>query len=135
MTPPSFLSRRAVELVTLALPSGPVRNRYRLELLSELEQVPARERAAYLLRVAGRMPSLAAVTVGPDRPILTGNPPRYPSIRCRLHLGHRWSQAYTEDGRRYLRCHNCGEDRRGSSPAPENALCVGNVGGGMGGMT
>ena len=52
-----------------------------------------------------------------------------------LDLGHRWSEAYTEDGHRYLRCHNCGEDRRGSSPAPENALWVGNVGGGMGGMT
>ena len=55
MTPPSFLSRRAVELVTLALPSGPVRNRYRLELLSELEQVPASARHTFcVLRVVCR---------------------------------------------------------------------------------
>ncbi|MCA0179236.1 MAG: hypothetical protein LCH77_06495 [Actinobacteria bacterium] len=136
MSAAGAVSRRIVEFLTFALPSGPARNRYRVEFLGELDAMPPGQRAAYLLRLAARMPALAFAVNAPRRVLLGPDMPIYPSLRCKVHLGHSWSDAYTEDGYRYLRCRNCGTDRRGSSPAPDSALWVGNVAGpGMGGMS
>ena len=111
-----------VRLLTLALPSGPTRNRYRLELLGELAELPVPERTAYLARLATRVPALALAVQRPRRVVLAADAPFYPSVRCRLHLGHRWADAYTPDGHKYLRCRHCGTDRQGTNAGSSDGM-------------
>lgn len=98
MTALSTRDRLAVRFLTLCLPAGPVRTRYRREFRSELATMPPAEHAGYLLRLLSRMPLLAAEIDRPRRLVLESGTEFEPTLRCRLRLGHRWADAYTEDG-------------------------------------
>lgn len=114
----------ALTLATLLLPGGPIRTRYRRELRAELEALPLDERAAYVHGALRAMPALAR-TVRIPRVLLEEGAEFEPALKCRLHLGHGWADAYTEDGQHYRRCRHCGMDRQGASSNANDGIMLG----------
>jgi hypothetical protein len=104
---PAWWSVTATRAAVHALPSGPARERWQHELVSELYGLSAREQARHTLGVISRAPALRAAVTNRDRIIEEDNM-RKP-IRCRLHL-HKFKVASTEDGSRFLRCSRCGKE-------------------------
>lgn len=96
---------RAVEVATLLLPPGPVRRRYRHELVSELWGMSVRQQLSHSLSVLASAPSL-------HRALLDAGELEFPHspLWCRLHIHHRWHVSVTEDGERFRRCLACGTD-------------------------
>ena len=100
---------RLVRLAVLLLPRGPVRERYRLELLADLAFVDHRGRFA--LQVVLRAPRLRRATFRPAAPsaledLVTAKP-----FLCRTNLRHRWELAETSDGEEFVRCAKCLKER------------------------
>lgn len=87
--------------------------------------MPPAEHAGYLLRLLSRMPLLAAEIDRPRRLVLEPGTEFEPTLRCRLRLGHRWADAYTEDGHHYRKCRSCGRDRQGASSGPNDGVMLG----------
>ena len=95
----------AVVASMMTLPQGPVRRRYRQELVSELWGMSTGEQLAHALstlRSAGEL-HRALVEAGELEF-------RHAPLWCRLHLHHTWHRQVTEDGGRYFRCLACGTD-------------------------
>jgi hypothetical protein len=90
---------------TWLLPPGPVRARYRAELIAELYGEPARTQAALAAGALVHAPQL-------HRALLEAGELEFPhsTLWCRLHLHHRWHVAIAEDGERFRRCLSCGMD-------------------------
>lgn len=103
---PSGWSARLVRLAVLVLPRGPVRQRYRQELLADLAAVDHRGRFA--VQVLTRAPWLrrATSTPAPARILEDIMTPAKPFL-CRTNLQHRWELAETSDGEEYIRCRKC----------------------------
>lgn len=104
---PSWWSATVTRAALHAIPAGPARQRWQLELVSELYGLSPREQARHTLGVITRVPSLRAAVTDRDR-IIEEDIMRKP-IRCRLHL-HKFQLASTEDGSRFLRCRRCGKE-------------------------
>ena len=103
---PTGWPARVVRFAALALPRGPVRQRYRQELLADLALVDQRGRFA--LHVLLRAPSLRRATSTPApasalEDLVTTRKP----FLCRTNLHHRWELAETSDGEEYIRCRKC----------------------------
>jgi hypothetical protein len=110
-----------VRLATSTLPRGPVRDRYRAELLAELDPLTKGAQARFAAGVlASSMALRRAVSSHPDPTLseVTMTTPRKPLL-CRTNLHHTWESAHTRDGQRFVRCARClkerGDGRTGSS--------------------
>jgi hypothetical protein len=110
---PSWWSRTATRAVLHAIPSGPARERWQDELVSELYGLSSREQARHTLGVITRATALRAAVTDRDR-IIEEDIMRKP-VRCRLHL-HKYLVASTEDGSRFLRCRRCGKEDTSTEP-------------------
>jgi len=95
----------AVHAATLLLPPGPVRRRYRAELLSELWGMPPRQQLTHALSILVSAPALHRALVEAGELDVPHSP-----LWCRLHLHHRWRRVRTEDGTPFRRCRACGLD-------------------------
>ena len=92
----------------LALPQGPIRDRYSRELHADLAQLPLRSQVAFSARVLLGVHALrAAVVAQPE--VGTHHKP----VLCQLDVHHDWRLEHTEDGGRYWRCRKCGKDDDG----------------------
>jgi hypothetical protein len=123
-------AKRMVRLATHALPRGPVRDRYRAELIAELDPLNPGAQAKFaagvvascfaLRRAVSSMPtstSLETAMTVPRKPLL-----------CRTNMHHRWEWAHTPDGQRYVRCARCLKERGDGRTGMSGAMM------GMGGM-
>jgi hypothetical protein len=104
---PSWWSATATRAVLHTIPSGPARDRWQHELVSELYGLSARQQARHTLGVISRATALRAAVTDRDR-IIEEDVMTKP-IWCRLHL-HKFRVASTEDGARFLRCRRCGKE-------------------------
>lgn len=96
---------RVVTTATLLLPPGPVRRRYRHELVSELWGMSARQQLSHALSVLAAAPSLHRALVEAGELEFPHSP-----LWCRMRLHHHWHTVSTDDGARYRRCRDCGAD-------------------------
>lgn len=124
-------ARRAVRLATSTLPRGPVRDRYRAELLAELDPLTVSAQAKFATGVlASSLALRRAVSSHPSpTPVeVAMTTPRKPLL-CRTNLNHDWESAHTPDGQRFVRCANChkerGDGRTGMSGA---GISIGGMG-------
>jgi hypothetical protein len=114
-----FWARVLIGVAVLALPSGAVRDRYRLEHLAEVHALGGNQQIRY---AAGALTSAWTlrralleewdVTIAPSqysKPLL-----------CRLNLHHHWKLQYNPAGERYKRCTRCGKDHMGDRPSAGN---------------
>ena len=103
---------RIVRLATHALPAGAARDRYRLEFLAELADVPGPHQTRHAARILTHSLALRSAVrgtqVAPLEAIMTT--PTKPLL-CRTNLHHRWEWANTLDGERYIRCSLCLKER------------------------
>jgi len=119
----AFLIRTAL----LVLPAGPVRERYRQELAAELRDLEPSRRLRHALGFLGSAWSLRRSVTGMD-PVFDGALPDLRSpLHCRLHLYHHYRLNSTEDGHRYLRCRDCGQDYPGTGNGPADVGVTGVV--------
>jgi hypothetical protein len=122
--------KRMVHLATDVLPRGPVRERYRAELLAELDPLSPRAQFRF---AAGAIASALALrravsTTTPELLEATVTVPRKP-LTCRLNLHHRWEAASTSDGQRFVRCARCHKERGdGRTGMSGTAMGAGGVG-------
>ena len=108
-------ARALVGAATATLPSGTVRDRYRMEHLSELSALPAREQLHYAVGALATSWALRrALSKDRDMPV-TATRPRKP-VLCLLNLHHRWQNQYNPAGEPYRRCWRCGKDDPGPPP-------------------
>jgi hypothetical protein len=111
---PSRWSMSLTRVAVRAVPAGPVRDRYRRELVAELYGMSAGQQARQVLGVWVHAPALRAALTEPDHEEVSMP---HKSIRCRLGEHHyRWFS--TDDGSRYQRCDRCGQDRGPSQGGP-----------------
>ncbi|HSO65197.1 MAG TPA: hypothetical protein VLQ78_08855 [Ornithinibacter sp.] len=115
-------ARVLVGAATATLPSGAVRERYRLEHLGELSALPATHQVRYavgalstswaLRRALSMEKDMTTTPTRPSKPLL-----------CRLNLRHRWHAEHNPMGESYRRCQKCGKDDfgdpRGGTPNPK----------------
>lgn len=95
----------AVNAATLLLPPGPIRRRYRAELVSELWGMSTRQQLSHGVSVLLAAPALHRALLESGELGVPHSP-----LWCRLHLHHRWLTMHTEDGTPYRRCRACGMD-------------------------
>lgn len=99
---------RIVHLATHALPAGAVRDRYRLEFLAELAELPGprqtRHAAGILTHSLALRSAVRGAQVAPLEAVMTA--PTKPLL-CRTNVHHHWEWAHTPDGERYIRCARC----------------------------
>lgn len=98
----------AVRIATLLLPPGPIRRRYRHELVSELWGMSARQQLTHALSILAAAPSLHRALVEAGELDVPHSP-----LWCRLHLHHRWRTERTPEGVTYRHCRACGMDDDG----------------------
>jgi hypothetical protein len=105
---PSWWSMTATRAACHAIPSGPARDRWQRELVSELYGLSAREQARHTLGVFSRATALRAAVTDRDRIIEEVIMRKH--LLCRLHL-HKYKVASSEDGsNRFMRCRRCGKE-------------------------
>jgi hypothetical protein len=115
-------ARLLVGAATVTLPSGAVRERYRLEHLGELSSLPIGDQLKYAAGALTTSWALRrAVTKEED---MTATPTRFTKpLLCRLNLHHSWQKQYNPMGESYRRCRKCGKDDfgdpRGGTPNPK----------------
>jgi|SoimicmetaTmtHMC_FD_contig_61_251667_length_810_multi_2_in_0_out_0_2 hypothetical protein len=100
----------AVDAATLLLPPGPVRRRYRAELVSELWGMTSGQQLGHALSTLAAAPALHRALVEAGELEVPHSP-----LWCRARLHHQWHPAVTDDGERYRRCRACGMDDDGTS--------------------
>ena len=104
-----------VGAATATLPSGTVRERYRLEHLGELSALPAREQVHYAVGALATSWALRRA-LSKERD-MTATPTRHSKpLMCRLNLHHSWQNQYNPAGETYRRCRKCGKDDPGPPP-------------------
>jgi hypothetical protein len=99
-----------VGLATRALPSGPVRDRFRQELVAEMYGMDREAQRQHALSVLAHAWSLRAAVTDPRG--ATKEQIMKKALRCRLGK-HHWVSANAEDGGRYLTCARCHVDHTG----------------------
>lgn len=108
LQPPRFWARRIVLLATHVLPRGPLRKRYRQELVAEMYGMTGSRQTSHALGVLAHSLSLRAAVAGD--PALTEEAEVKKPFLCRSHLHHVYRTVSTEDGARYRRCAKCGKE-------------------------
>jgi hypothetical protein len=121
LTAPRRFARGGVALAVHALPAGPVRDRYRQELLADMYGMSRHTQTAYTLGVLSHIWALRAAVVA-DAPGISEVPMARRPFTCRMNLHHVWRWHYTADGTRYRRCARCGKDHSGISKGDPNSL-------------
>lgn len=125
MSPPRRPVALLVRLATRVLPDGPVRQRYRKELDSELHDLEPAGQRRHALGFLWSVWSLRRAVAGLD-PVIGGAVQAFDApLHCRLHLYHHYRLASTEDGHRYLRCRDCGKDYPGTGNGPADVGAAG----------
>jgi hypothetical protein len=122
-------TRRSAALLVgtalLVLPAGPVRERYRKELASELHHLETAGQLRHALGFLWSAWSLRRAVTGLD-PVIEGAVQAFDApLHCRLHLYHHYRLASTDDGHRYLRCRSCGKDYPGTGNGPADVGAAG----------
>jgi len=107
MSTPRATATLLVRSATLVLPAGPVRERYRQELLAELHDLEPSQQFHHAWSVAGHALALRRAVTGKGRQDSAVVSDRKP-LHCRLHLWHHHRRATTEDGEVYVACVDCG---------------------------
>ena len=107
MSTPRRTATLLVRAATFVLPAGPVRERYRDELLAELYFLESSQQVRRALGTAMHAPALRRAVVGGGvaAPVVAG---RSTPLHCRLHLYHHHRKTTTEDGGVYVACVDCG---------------------------
>ena len=109
-----------VRLATQALPAGEVRQRYRFELVADLQYLDRPHQVSYAAGVVSTVWALRREAISEvsmrDMPTTHTVP-----LLCRLGLKHHWHWESTEDGQRYECCARCGKD---SNRAPRGPFDV-----------
>jgi hypothetical protein len=100
----------AVRTATDLLPPGPVRRRYREELVAELWGMSSRQQLGHSWSVLVSAPALHRALVEAGELEFPHSP-----LWCRLRLHHRWHRVQAEDGTPFRRCLACGLDDDGTS--------------------
>lgn len=100
-----------VRTATVMLPAGPVRERYRRELLAELSTLAGRARPGFAIGALTSAMALRAAISAPGADLVF--PTRKP-LRCKLGM-HRYRWECNPDGDSYLRCTRCGDDKGDST--------------------
>jgi len=113
---PAVAARCAVATATHVLPHGPLRCRYRQELLAELYFIDTSAQLRCSVGVLSRAWALRRALTE-EGTMLNDSLPRTPML-CRFNLHHEYRMTSTEDGARYKRCRRCGKDHPGSGPGP-----------------
>ena len=110
-----WAARTLVATATLAVPRGPVRDRYRCEHLAELQALPEVHQLRYATGALTTSWALRqALIEGWD---VTMSPSQLSKpLLCRLNLHHHWKWQYNPTGERYRRCQRCGKDHMGDPP-------------------
>jgi hypothetical protein len=120
---------RLIRIATLALPAGPVRERYRREFLADLGGLARRARLAFALGVLTNALALRAAIGADGVPLAERD---FSSVRkpvlCRLHLHFR-VRCVAEDGSVYHRCRRCGDDQYEYERHRDENNVAGNVAG------
>jgi hypothetical protein len=131
LTTPGRWSRGGVDLAVRALPAGPVRDRYRQELLADMYGMSQRTQTAYTLGVLTHIWALRAAVVADAPGISEVTMSHRRPFTCRTNLHHVWRWYSAEDGTRYRRCARCGKDHSGIGGGPPGSYsALGGVGGG-----
>ena len=112
-------ARALVGVATVTLPSGSVRDRYRLEHLGELSALPAGAQVQYAVGALATSWALRRALSKEKDMTVTTTRPRKPLL-CLLNLHHRWQNQYNPAGETYRRCRRCGKDYPGSPPRGES---------------
>jgi hypothetical protein len=119
--------RRAADLLTrastLALPRGPVRDRYREEHHAELCVLGPAQQYPYAV---GALTSAWALrrAVSKEAVMTTISVKRKP-LMCRLNVHHTWKWHRNPEGGRYRRCSRCGKDHPSIGNGPLDYLSGG----------
>ena len=108
-------ARALVGVATVTLPSGSVRDRYRLEHLGELSALPAGAQVQYAVGALATSWALRRALSKEKDMTVTTTRPRKPLL-CLLNLHHRWGKAYNPAGETYRRCRRCGKNDPGPPP-------------------
>lgn len=120
-TAPRRWARGGVSLAVHALPAGPIRERYRQELIADMYGVSPRAQTTHTLGVMTHIWALRAA-VGANSPTVSEvTMPRRRPLACRTNLHHVWRTYSTEDGSRYRRCVRCGKDHSDVGNGPADA--------------
>jgi hypothetical protein len=109
-----------VRLVTQALPAGAVRQRYRFEMVADLQYLDRPHQVYYAAGAVSTVWSLRRELTSEVSMRDTTTTPTVPLL-CRLGLKHHWHWESTEDGQRFERCARCGKD---SNRAPRGPFDV-----------
>jgi len=123
MTTPQRSAQLAVRLSTSVLPRGPIRQRYRHELLAELYDIEKSRQLSYAAGVVSHSWALRRA-VNQENAMETRHPVQTAPLHCRMHLYHHYKLASAEDGHRYLRCRDCGKDHPGTGNGPLDGFGV-----------
>ena len=125
------VSGYAVRAVSVLLPAGAVRERYRREFVADLNDLDRSGRSRYVMGVVSRCLALRWAVRGssrrtalaPERIIV----PRKP-VLCRFAIHHRWRVTRNPDGEPYQHCIGCGADRYdGMSATTSTGTIAGNM--------
>jgi hypothetical protein len=113
---PAVTARCAVVTATAVLPRGPLRSRYRQELLAELYFIDGSAQFRFSVGILLRAWALRRALTE-EGTVFHDTMPHTP-VPCRLNLHHQYQMTSTEDGSRFRRCRRCGKDdpRSGSGP-------------------
>jgi hypothetical protein len=114
---PQRSAELAVRLATTVLPRGPVRQRYRHELVAELYYVEKSHQLSYAAGVVSHSWALRRA-VTRENAMETKQAEFTAPLHCRVHLYHHYRLTSAEDGHRYLRCKDCGKDYPGTGNGP-----------------
>ena len=100
-----------VGFATRTIPSGPVRDRYRQELVAEMYGMDTTAQRRHALSVLAHAGSLRAAVLDPET---TKEETMRKPVRCLLGM-HKDKMVSADDGSRYLRCVRCRRDHQGNS--------------------
>jgi hypothetical protein len=117
MSTPQRSAELAVRLSTTVLPRGPIRQRYRHELVAELYYIDKSHQLSYAAGVVSRSWALRRA-VTKELVMETTHSTHPVPLHCRMHLYHHYKLTSAEDGHRYLRCKDCGKDHPGTGNGP-----------------
>jgi hypothetical protein len=106
---PGAFALGLVRLATTLLPPGDLRQRYRCELVADLQYLDRPRQLSYATGVLSIAWALREELTKESAMDDTTSTPTIPLL-CRLNLRHRWHLEFTEDNTRYSRCLRCGKD-------------------------
>ena len=115
---PGALALGLVRLATTLLPPGETRQRYRWELVADLQYLDRPHQLSYATGVMSTAWALRQ-ELTKESPVDTTTTTPTIALLCRLNLRHHWHWESTDDGTRFRRCTRCGKDdtHMGNGPA------------------